>query len=67
MYGIYPPIADSLKFPPHILDIQQVLSDKAKKCTVTFCRTKQFLSENPTDPTVFRNSAIAAQEIVNRV
>ena len=34
--------ADFLKFPPHISDILQVLSDQTMKCTATSCRTEQF-------------------------
>ena len=33
---------DFLKFPPHISDIQQVLSNQVMKCTVTSCQTEQF-------------------------
>ena len=50
---------DFLKFPPHISDIQQVLSDQRKKCTTTPSRTEQFFnSENQIDMTYFRNSVI---------
>ena len=38
------PQTDFLKFPLHILDIQQILSDHITKCTVMYCRTKLFFS-----------------------
>ena len=35
-------VTDVLKLPPHLSDIQQVLSDQTMKYTVISCRTKQF-------------------------
>ena len=41
-HGLWVFTADFLKFPPHISDIQQVLSDQRMKCTATSCRTECF-------------------------
>ena len=48
------PDTDFLKFPTHFSDIQQVIWDQTMKCTVKSCRTKQFVSDNTTDLTIFR-------------
>ena len=35
-------MADFLKYPPHILDMQQVLLDQRMKCIARSCRTELF-------------------------
>ena len=42
------PTADVLKFLSHFSDIQQDLLHQTVKYTAISCRSKQFLSENPT-------------------